>query len=270
MISRDLPMLELAPHHKRGLSLPFPIMNAAGILGWAGEQRGLIDFAALGALVTNPVTWTPRTPAHSPNVLEVPEGVLIHTGLPNPGVRRLVRQHAHDWARLGCPVIVHLAATSLSDVARAVEVLERAEAVSGIELGLRETVTASELSQLLRAVVGGPPLIVRLPLPRAVELGEIAARAGADALTIGAPTRLTVSVNEHKVTGRLYSPEAFPLALTTLQQVADLALGVPLIGAGGIFSNEQGQTMLDAGATAIQVDAVLWREPQFIQRWSVR
>lgn len=263
-------MIELAPHHKRGLSLPHSILNAAGILGWGGEHRGLIDFSCLGALVTNPVTWTPRTPAHGPNVVEVPGGVLIHTGLPNPGVRRMVRQHAHDWARLGCPVIVHLAATTLRDVARAAEVLERTEAVSGIELGLREEVPASELTQLIRAVVGGPPLLVRLPLPRAAELGEAAVRAGADALTVGAPARLTVAVNEHKLTGRFYGPEAFPLALDTVRALANLDLGVALVGAGGIFTIEQGQALLDAGATAIQVDALLWREPMFIQRWAAR
>src|SRR5262245_7405746 len=72
------PMLELAPGHKRGLSLASPLMNSSGILGWAGEARGLINFASLGALVTNAVTWSPRTPAHSPNALEVPGGVIIH------------------------------------------------------------------------------------------------------------------------------------------------------------------------------------------------
>lgn len=242
-------------------------MNAAGILGWAAEQRGLVDFARLGALVTNPVTWTPRTPAHTPNVVEVPDGVVIHTGLPNPGVRTTVRRHAHEWARLGCPVIVHLAATSLSDVARAVEVLERTDSVSGIELGLREDVTAPELSQLIRAAMGGPPLIVRLPLRRAMELGETAARAGADALTVGAPVRRSVPVSGHSLIGRFYGPDVFPSALAALRAVAELALDLPLIGAGGIFSIEQGQAMLEAGATAIQLDAVLWREPHFIRRW---
>lgn len=242
-------------------------MNAAGILGFGGEERGLIDFARLGAMVTNPMTWTPRTPARAPNLLEVSGGVVIHTGLPNPGVRTAVRRHAPEWARLGCPVIVHLAATSAQDVARAVEVLERTDSVSGIELGLREAVTSAELTQLIRVAVGGPPLIVRLPLPRALDLCETAARAGADVLTIGAPPRRLVPLGQHSLTGRLYSPDVFSLALATLLAVADRSLGLPLIGAGGVFSIEQGRTLLEAGATAIQLDTVLWREPQFIRHW---
>ena len=73
--------LELAPRHKRGLQLSNPLMNAAGVLGFAGEYRRLVDFSQLGAFVTNALTATPRTPAHPPNVVELPEGVVIHTGL---------------------------------------------------------------------------------------------------------------------------------------------------------------------------------------------
>lgn len=258
-------MLELAPHHKRGLALTNPLMNASGVLGFANEQRGLIDFTALGAFVTNALTWTPRTPARAPNVIEAPNGVVLHTGLPNPGVRAAARKYARDWARLGCPVIVHLAATSARDVGRAVEVLERIDSVSGIELGLREDVTPSELAQYVRAAVGGPPLLVRLPLQRATELGESASQAGADALTLGAPVRLAITSAGQTLTGRFYGPDVVALTLAVLPTL--LALDVPLIAAGGIFSSEQAQAALAAGATAIQLDAVLWREPQFIQRF---
>jgi dihydroorotate dehydrogenase (NAD+) catalytic subunit len=259
-------MLDLAPHHKRGLALAHPWLNASGILGFAGEGRGLIEFAALGAFVTNALTWTPRTPAHAPNVVDVQTGLVLHTGLPNPGVRAAVRRYAREWARLGCPVIVHLAATSPADVARAIELLERTDSVSGVELGVRDDVTADELTQLTRAAVGGPPLIVRLPLLRAAELS--AAAAGADALTVGAPIRLTVQLDNQTVDGRFYGPDVFQLAQAALQTVASQALDVPLIGAGGIFSAEDARTLLASGATAVQADAVWWRAPQFYQALS--
>jgi dihydroorotate dehydrogenase len=135
-------MLELAPQHKTGLALAGRLMNGAGTLGFAGEYRGLVDFTALGAFVTNPLTLNPRTPAHPPNAVEVPNGLLIHTGLPNPGVRRALRRHDADWRRLGVPVIVHLAATTAAEVVLALEYLERAQGVSGLELGLRDDVSA--------------------------------------------------------------------------------------------------------------------------------
>jgi dihydroorotate dehydrogenase len=37
------------------------------------------------------------------------------------------------------------------------------------------------------------------------------------------------------------------------------ALKVPVIGGGGVYSLEQAEVMLAAGALAVQFDAVLWR-----------
>lgn len=273
-------MIELAPNHKHGLALQNPVMNAAGVLGFAGEYRGLIDFAQLGAFVTNPITATPRTPAHGPNVFTFPNGVLIHTGLPNPGVRSVLRQYSREWARLGPPVIVHLAATTPEDVQRSVERLERADGVSGIELGLRDEISFDETYRLVRAGLGGPPLIVRLSLMRAEELCMAIAEAGADALTVAAPPRRSVPVNGRTVSGRFYSPENFAAALEAVRAVVgtmhtaraplrpgdDSALPLPIIGAGGIDSIEDARAMLDAGAVAVQVDAAAWVDPRILNQ----
>ncbi len=258
-------MLELAPQHKQGLVLAGRVMNAAGILGFAGEYRGLLDFTQLGAFVTNPLTLNPRTPAHPPNAVELPNGLLIHTGLPNPGVRRALRRHDADWARLGVPVIVHLAATTPAEVALAIEYLERARGVSGLELGLRDDVSPAETGRLVRAAAGALPMLVRLPVARAAALAPAAAQAGANALTVAAPPRLTVTVAERPATGRHYGPDAFAPALAALAAVAALDLGLPLIGAGGIYSVENAEAMLAAGAVAVQLDAAVWRRPAFLQ-----
>src|SRR4029079_19794598 len=78
-------MIELAPGHKHGLVLAGPLMNAAGILGFSREYHALVDAQQLGAFVTNPLTYAPRTPAHPPNAVLVDGVLVIHTGLPNPG-----------------------------------------------------------------------------------------------------------------------------------------------------------------------------------------
>lgn len=59
--------------------------------------------------------------------------------------------------------------------------------------------------------------------------------------------------------GRWYSPEVFPLALEAVRAVVNQNLGAPIIGAGGIFSEENARLMLEAGAVAAQVDAALWQ-----------
>jgi dihydroorotate dehydrogenase len=59
------------------------------------------------------------------------------------------------------------------------------------------------------------------------------------------------------VHGRLYGPAVFPLALAALLAVR--RAGLPVIAGGGIYRPEQVEALLAAGASAVQVDAVLWR-----------
>jgi dihydroorotate dehydrogenase (NAD+) catalytic subunit len=262
-------MIELAPQHKQGLVLASPVMNAAGTLGFAGEYRGLVDLDSLGAFVTNPLTLNPRTPAHPPNAVELPNGLLIHTGLPNPGVRRALKRHDADWRRLSVPVIVHLAATTAPEVGLALEYLERAQGVGGVELGLRDDVSPGEVGRLMRAALGALPVIVRLPLARAVALAPAAAQAGANALVVAAPPRVSVPHKEYMVTGRHYGPDTFAPALAALSAVVALDLGLPLIGAGGIYSVENARAMLEAGAVAVQIDAAIWKRPDVVKEMNV-
>jgi dihydroorotate dehydrogenase (NAD+) catalytic subunit len=265
--------IELAPQHKRGLHLTNPVMNAAGMLGFAAEYRRLVDFGALGAFVTNALTATARTPARPPNVVELPEGVLVHTGLPNPGVGAAVRRYAREWRRIGsagAPVIVHLAATTPSEVSRSVSHIEREDAVSGLELGLRDDVTVTEAAQLVSAAIGNAPLLVQIPFGRVAELATVIAQAGADALVVSAPPRASVEVGTPAtpVTGRWYSPVEFGAALAAVALTIETVPRMPVVGAGGIWAAEQARAMLAAGAAAVQVDAAAWRDPGCLARWA--
>ncbi len=256
-----MPTVDLAPHHKHGLTLDNPVLNAAGTLGFAQEARSLVALRTLGAFVTNPLTYRARTAAHAPNAVALPEEVLVHTGLPNPGVAAALRRWDRDWRRMGVPVIVHLAATSPSETARGLEILERANGVAAIELGVRDDVGVTELTQVVRAARGAQPLLVRLPQARAVELAPVAAKAGAEVLVIAGAPRANSLSSERTVAGRLYGPSTFAAALEALVAVAALGLGLPLVGAGGIYTPAQARAMLAAGAVAVQVDAVLWTHP---------
>ena len=258
-------MVDLAPKHKHGLMLANPVMVSSGMLGFAREYRNLVDLAHLGAFVTNGLTYKPRTSANPPNAVQLPDGILIHTGLPNPGVRQALRRWDKDWRRLGVPVILHLAATTPADTVHSLDLIERAQGVAAIELGLRDDVSAFEVSQLVRAALGGPPVLVRLPIARAADLAAAAAQAGADALTIGAPPRLETLIEQQTVRGRLYGPGCLAQALEAVRAVAAQDLGRPIVGAGGIYSVESARAMLEAGASALQVDAVVWTRPEIVE-----
>jgi dihydroorotate dehydrogenase (NAD+) catalytic subunit len=272
-MSQDL-VIQLAPNHKDCLALRNPVMPAAGCFGLGTEYTHLVDMEALGAIVVGPVTAKPRRGANPPRTVPIPGGVLLHTGLANPGVAAVVRRYARKWARSPVPVIVHVAGTSPDEAAACCRRLSGVEAVSGIELGLPDTASGSagftdvDLLDDAIAVIQAAradtsqPLIVRLPLSSAPALCEAAVEAGADALTVAAPPRGSGwhASDGRFVTGRLYGPFVLPLALRALRRVAEL-VPVPLIGCGGIHSVEDATAFLQAGATAVQVSGGLWHDP---------
>lgn len=243
------------------------MLPAAGSAGFADEYARLVDFASLGAFVTNPISARPRAPATGQRVIEFPAGVLIHTGLPNPGVGAAIRQFARKWARMPCPVIVHVVGTTLEETVECIEQLEKVEAVAGVELGLRDDIQLAEAKALVAGVarLGSLPILVRLPLSQAQDLCEPVARAGAQALVVGAPPRGALRAPGGEwVTGRLYGAGTFPLALRAVRAAAGRGL-LPVVGSGGVHTPEDARAMLAAGAAAVQVDSATWVEPRTMQ-----
>jgi len=262
-------IIELAPHHKVGLTLANPIMPAAGCFGTGREYAPLIDLAALGAVVVGPVTGRPRRGSEPPRLLPVPSGVLLHTGLANPGISALIRQAVRVWRSSPVPVIVHVAGTDTDEVASCCERLAAVEAVAGVEMGLPDAATPELAADLTRAACtsANRPVLVRLPLADADRLCEAAAAAGADALTVAAPPRGTAwhPGAGRYISGRLYGPFVLPLALRALRRVAEM-VSLPLVGCGGITAIEDAAAFLRAGAVAVQVDSALWRDPSSLAR----
>ncbi len=262
-------LIHLASDHKIGLTLDNPVMPAAGCFGFGTEYSRLVEIEALGAIVVGPVTAGPRRGAEPPRTMPVPGGVLLHTGLANPGISKIVRRYSHAWARSPVPVIVHVAGTSPDEVASCCRRLCGVEAVAGIELGLPDAITPDEAAAIIQAAraVAYQPLIARLPLTSAGSLCEPAVEAGADALTIAAPPRGTAWHAPGKcfVSGRLYGPLVLPLALRALRQVVE-RVSVPLVGCGGIHSAEDALAFFHAGAVAVQVGGALWRDPTCLAR----
>jgi dihydroorotate dehydrogenase (NAD+) catalytic subunit len=261
--------INLAPHHKTGLTLPNPVMPAAGCFGLGGEYANLVDCDALGAVVVGPVTARPCSGAAPPRAIPVSGGVLLHTGLANPGINAVIRDHAHVWRHLSVPTIVHVTGTHPAEVESCCRRLAGVDNVWGIELGLPADVTGNEANDLVQSAARAAyqPLIVRLPLNAAHMLCATAVDAGAHALTVAAPPRGTAwdARHERSIMGCLYGPLVLRLALHALHQVAR-RVSAPLIGCGGVHSTEDARAFLNAGAVAIQVGSALWRDPACLAR----
>ena len=242
---------------KFDLAFDPPLMNAAGSLGFAPDRRGPIALERLGAFVTNPVSLRPRTPAQGARLLPFRGGFMLHSGHPNPGLRRVVQRHAARWARSPLPVVVHLLAENPADVRSMVVRLEAVEGVGGIELGLPPGCDPATMLALLSAAQGELPLIVRLPLEQAGPLAMALAGSGVAALSLAAPRGALPGPGGGLAHGRLYGPAVLPIALNAVG--AACLGGLPVIGAGGVFQPGDVGAMFAAGAAAVQLDVVLWR-----------
>ena len=109
---------------KREMLLDPPWVNAAGSLGFSDEARRWVPFESLGAFITAPISYKPRSPAHPPRSMPHAAGLLLHTGLPNPGFQAVVRRHRRRWAQLPCPTIVHCIGEQPDQLGEMVEYLD--------------------------------------------------------------------------------------------------------------------------------------------------
>jgi dihydroorotate dehydrogenase (NAD+) catalytic subunit len=248
---------------KFDLALSPPLLNAPGTLGFAPRGRGPAPLDKLGAFVTNPISLEPRTPAHGTRCLPYAGGFLMHTGHPNPGLRMAIKRFAPAWKRSPRPLLVHLLAQTADEVAYMAPRLEGLPGVSGFELGLPPDVSPAQAVAMTRALMGGRPVVVRLPLERAAELAQALLPLLQDdmhtlaAFSLSAPRGALPAPDGALITGRLYGPAVFPLTLAAVRLLAKLPL--PVIAGAGVYTAAQAQTLRQAGAVAVQVDAVFWR-----------
>ncbi len=246
---------------KYDLVIEPPYLNAPGALGFAPDPRGPIDLERLGAFVTNPISREPRAAAHGTRFLAYPGGFLLHTGHPNPGLRTALRRYAPQWQRSPCPVLVHLLIQRAEEASLMAQRVEGLPGVAGLELGLPPDIHPADVAALGRELSGELPVILRLPLERAVELAEAAAAARRSqrvaAISLAAPRGLLPLPGGELRSGRLYGPGIFPHILAALHSLRKT--GLPVIAGGGVYRPEQAQALLAAGALAVELDAVLWR-----------
>lgn len=262
-------MIELTRPGKDTLVVENPVMPAAGTFGFDGAAyRDLLDLTKIGAIVTNPVTWKVRHVARGPRVVALPSGALIHTGLPNPGVGKVISRYQQSWRRSLAPVIVHVVATTPDDVAGCAAALDIAEGVAGIELGLHDRATPDDIAVIVRAALDNTlrPVLVRVPLYTAVESAQAAQNAGAGGIVVAAPPRGTTRDPQtgRLVGGRVYGPWLKVQTLRAVGQVARVVT-IPVIGSGGIHTPDDARDFLEAGAVAVQVDSVTWVNPRALE-----
>ena len=264
-----------------GIELTNPVIAASGTFGYGLEFATQVDFTKLGAIVVKGLSREPIRGNPSPRVTETASGMLNSIGLQNVGVRAFVRDKLPQLAELGVPIVANVFGFRIEDYLEVLRVLEDAEGLAAYELnvscpnthrgGLEFGVDPPALSEAVaaaRSAAQKRPLIVKLS-PNVTDIVEIAVaaeEAGADGLTLINTLRgLAVDAMSGKPLlstgyGGLSGPAIKPVALYMVHTVAQ-AVGIPIIGAGGVATGEDVVEFLLCGASAVQVGTASFWDP---------
>lgn len=267
------------------LELRNPVLTASGTFGSGREYADFIDLARLGAVVTKGVSIHPWSGNDSPRIAETPSGMLNSIGLQNPGAEAFVAGDLAWLATRDVPVAVNLVGHSVEEYVAVVERLDAEDAIAAFELniscpnvdagGMAFGTTCPAASQLTRAVrdVTSKTLIVKLS-PNVTDITEIARAVeaeGADAVSL-INTLLGMSIDTRtfrprlaRGVGGLSGPAIRPVAVRMVWQVSR-AVGVPVIGMGGITCAEDAAEFMLAGATAVAVGTANFIDPAATMR----
>ncbi len=271
------------------LILNSPLIAASGALGFSLQIGDITDLSSLGAFTTPTLTMEPRAGYPPPRSSETPSGLLISSGLPNPGLKDFIKFNLPELNTLSCPLIVNITANNSNEWKTVASGLAAEMGVNALELnfdweamhppedGTMQFPTSQqhldEIHSTVAAVrnVCSLPLIAKLP-STGIESGEaakVAVEAGVNAIAVSY-TFPGIVVKAHtrsfkfsNVVGQLSGPCIKPLALYQVWRARN-SVKVPVIASGGVMNAEDVLEFLIAGASAVAVGTAMLIHPNAI------
>ena len=258
-----------------GVTLDNPVIPASGCFGYGKEFAEYYDINMLGSFSFKGTTLHPRFGNPAPRIAETPMGMLNAVGLQNPGVEHVI---AHELPEMKAyfhkPVIANVSGFSIDEYVETCALLDGQEQVGilevniscpnvhggGMAFGTRPE-SAAEVTRAVKAVTKKPVFIKLSPnVTDIVSIARACEDAGADGLSlINTLLGMRVDLKTRKpvlnnVMGGLSGPAVLPVALRMVYQAYD-AVGIPILGMGGVSCARDVIEMMLCGATAVQVGA---------------
>jgi dihydroorotate dehydrogenase (NAD+) catalytic subunit len=263
-----------------GIKMKNLLLPASGTYGYGKEYLPFFTPDLFGAVVTKGVSVKPWTGNPPPRVLETPSGMLNAIGLQNPGVESFIREAMPFLKEYQTPVIVNIVGKTIGEYVAVAERLSEFSEIAGFELNIScpnvkeggiafgtDPGVAHEITKAVRRATRRP-LIVKLS-PNVTDIALIAekvADAGADALSlINTLLGMAIDLKRRRpflgnCVGGLSGPAIKPVALRMVWQVAK-RVSVPVIGMGGIATAADALEFIMAGASAVAIGTVMFRDP---------
>jgi dihydroorotate dehydrogenase (NAD+) catalytic subunit len=263
------------------LTLRNPVLTASGTFGYGDEYAHVVDLRGIGAVITKTVTVKPRAGNPPVRIAETAGGMLNSIGLENVGLERFRREKLPKLLSLEATVVASLGGETPRELVRLLEALGSEPGIGGFEINFscpnvskggavywahtrRLERTLAMLRPLTRAA-----LIAKLS-PDVTSVGDLARaceQGGADAVTaVNTFVGMSVDLGHtrhrlNRATGGLSGPAIKPLALARCHEAAR-AVGIPVIGSGGIMNGHDALEFIAVGAAAVQVGTASFIRPR--------
>lgn len=254
-----------------GVRLKNPTVLAAGILGVTGASLVNVARNGAGAVTTKSIGLGKRDGHPNPVIVEFESGLMNAVGLSNPGVDEFLDEVRHAVKVAGVPVIASVFGRTAEEFGIVAGRISEAKP-DLIELNISCPNVSDELGRPFGAEPGAAakatesvknstkvPVIVKLT-PNAADIAAVARaaeQAGADALsainTLGPGMMIDIKAAKPVLANRrggLSGPAIRPIAVRCVYDIYE-AVGIPIVGMGGVTTGKDAVEMLMAGASAV-------------------
>ena len=261
-----------------GVGLDNPVIPASGTFGYGYEFAELYDINLLGSFSFKGTTLEPRFGSPTPRIAECTSGMINAVGLQNPGVDRVISEELPKLKKVfRKPVMANVSGFSVDEYRETVRRLnecEHRDLIGWFEVNIScpnvhgggmsfgtTPALAEEVTRAVKEVTDKPVLVKLTPnVTDVVEIARACESGGADGLSlINTMLGMRVDLKKKKpvianVMGGFSGPAILPVALRMVYQVSG-AVGIPVVGMGGVSCAEDVIEMMLCGATAVEIGA---------------
>ncbi len=253
------------------------ILNASGCLDALTAPAVARE---LDAYVVKTVTLEPRVGNPQPRLAETDFGMLNSIGLQNPGVERFCSEVLPRLEELGIPLWVSVGGAEATEYAEVCARIGERATVHALELNLScpnvdpAAEGAAEIVAAARAATKAPLYAKLSPLlPDVAGVARSVLEAGATGLSLVNSLR-GLALDEWTLEPKLgrgvggYSGAALrPVALAAVFICYEATDGeVPIVGMGGVETGKHALDLIAAGASAVALGSILFRDPKAPER----
>ena len=262
-----------------------PLIAASGTFGYGTEYLDVADYEAIGGVAVKGLYLKPREGCAPPRIWETPSGMLNAIGLQEVGIERFLEEKMPRLRELETTVLVNICGSTIDEYAELASILDEVPGVSGLELNIScPNVHEGGIlfgcdPRMAASVTAAVREKTRLPIvpklsPNVSDIGAIAREveaAGADAVSlINTIPAMAIDVETRRprlanVVGGLSGPAIRPIAVRLVHETRR-AIGLPILGMGGITSHEDALEFILAGASAVQIGTMGFVDPSVWRR----